>query len=69
MVARKVVQDSDDEDDSDHGRPSESKVPPQQSNSKVVDLERSSASYTSVRNAEPSTGSTGKEIYALCKCH
>ena len=65
MAVRKVIQDSDDEDESDHGSPSASKVPPHQGGSTVVDFESSSAAYTSVRSAEPSTGSTGKRICAL----
>lgn len=60
MAVRKIVQDSDDEEDSDRGAPSASKVPHQQSGIAIVNLENSSEGHTSVRSAEPSTGSTGE---------
>lgn len=62
MAVRKIIQDSDDEDDEDHGNPPTSKIPHQQSANTVVDPENSSAAYNSVRDVEASTGSTGKRI-------
>ena len=65
MAVRKVIQDSDDdENDSDHAPPSASKVPLRNSGSTAVDLESSLAACTTI-GKESSTGSTGKEIYTL----
>ncbi|KAA6406789.1 MAG: hypothetical protein FRX48_09513 [Lasallia pustulata] len=58
MAVRKVIQDSDDdENDLDHSPPSASKVPPRNSGSTVVDLGSPLAAHTSI-GKEPSTGST-----------
>lgn len=63
MAVRRVVQDSDDEDDSERDPPSAAKVLHLRSGSTIDNLESSSAAHSSVRSAGRSTGSTGERIY------